>query len=127
SRTVYGKFSKRLRIRHGIAIPRSHRAGVDAAAPSVFWYAINDLDTQPAVCEPVFRYPLRDARNNARRIAEHGTSISILGIRLGNGFEIGPNEPANYRSARAFSEGSGGTYQPSHTFGMVFTLGCRLE
>ena len=60
------KFRERGRVHHGLALPRVHRAGRDAAPSPLPRHAGDDVDPQRHLLEPLLRHPLRDARHHAR-------------------------------------------------------------
>ena len=63
-----------------------------------FGTPFNYLDAQSAVRESIFRYSLWHARDYPEACAD-GSAIAILGIRLGDGLEVGSSRAEDYRSA----------------------------
>src|SRR5262249_51969354 len=109
---LHGMFSERLRIRHGITFSRLYRTGFHAAASPILRNPNHRVDTQFSLREPVLRHSLRNARHYKRRAPEDGSPVTIVGIRFGNGSEIGSNEPSNCRSSRPISKGSKRAFKP---------------
>src|SRR5439155_699893 len=106
---IYGAFSQRLRIRNGIPLSRLYRAGFDAASPPISGDAGDDLDTEFSIWQPFLRHSLWNARNHSRCASKNGPSVAVLGIRFGDGSEIGPHGIYVGAIARLFSDYSGET------------------
>src|SRR5439155_569267 len=124
---IYGAFSQRLRIRNGIPLSRLYRAGFDAASPPISGDAGDDLDTEFSIWQPFLRHSLWNARNHSRCASKNGPSVAVLGIRFGDGSEIGPHGAAHSRSAGSLLKGRAGPFESSQALRLVFTVASGLD
>ena len=79
------------------------RARLDAVAAPLLRHAGHDLDPEPALFEQVLGHPLRHARHHARRARAHGSAVAVVGVRVGDGAEVGAHGAAHDRGARSAS------------------------
>ena len=84
-------FHERSRICHGVALPRLHRARFHAAAAPVLRHTHHDLVAEFSLRQRLLRHSLRHAWHYPRCPVSHGLALAIVGIRLGDGVEVGPH------------------------------------
>ena len=96
------------RLRHGVALAGVDRAGVDAGPAPLPRDPGHDVDPQPALREPVHRHPLRHARHQPRRPRAHGARLAVVGVRVGDGAQVGADETPHQRGPGHVLQGPGG-------------------
>ena len=95
ARALHSALPRGLRVRHGFALEGLDRARCRCLAASVPRHACDDLDPQPALLEPLLGHPLWYARHHAGRARAHGSSVPVVGVRLGDGAQVGAHGAAD--------------------------------